>query len=95
MHCYGVPGYVRIVETLEARGWPRRAFWPHGGHPFALHVVSALGLGGAEVNPRSFAPFGGLPGGAVPRAGRAAPPEAPGIGFELTPSLAALFRSLL
>jgi len=54
VHCYGLPGYLQILRELEGRGWPRAAFWPHGGHLFSLHVVSALGLGGAEVNPFCF-----------------------------------------
>jgi L-alanine-DL-glutamate epimerase-like enolase superfamily enzyme len=95
VHCYGLPGYLRILERLEAGGWPRRAFWPHGGHLFALHVASALGLGGAEVNPLAFAPFGGLADGMIPADGSAAPPEAPGIGFERKADALALFRSLL
>lgn len=93
-HCYGLPGYLRIVEALEASGWPRAAFWPHGGHLFTLHVAAALGLGGAEVNPMCFRPFGGLSDGASPMGGRAAPPESAGIGFETRAELAALFRSL-
>lgn len=48
VHCYGLPGYLRIVELLESRGWPRAAFWPHGGHLFCLPVVAALGLGGPK-----------------------------------------------
>ena len=95
VHCYGLPGYLQILRRLEARGWGRAAFWPHGGHLFCLHVVRALGLGGAEVNPLCFHPFGGLPDGAAPVDGRAAPPEAPGIGFETKAALHALFRSLL
>ena len=94
VHCYGVPGFLQIVGELEARGWPRRAFWPHGGHLFTLHLVSALGLGGAEVNPLCFAPFGGLPDGAAPIDGLATPPEAPGVGFELQAELLTLFRDL-
>ena len=43
VHCYGIPGYLEIVRDLESRGWPRRAFWPHGGHLFTLHVAAALG----------------------------------------------------
>jgi L-alanine-DL-glutamate epimerase-like enolase superfamily enzyme len=58
-HCYGVPEFLRIVQTMEQRGWPRDAFWPHGGHLYTLHLVAALGLGGCEMNPQSFQPFGG------------------------------------
>ncbi|KUZ09959.1 hypothetical protein WI69_23935 [Burkholderia diffusa] len=49
VHCYGLPRYLQIVDHFVSNGWRRDAFWPHGGHLFSLHVVSALGLGGAEV----------------------------------------------
>jgi len=94
-HCYGVPGFLRIVDALVQRGWPRSAFWPHGGHLFTLHLVAALGLGGCEMNPLSFQPFGGLSDGAAPSNGRVAPPDAPGIGFETKAALKALFDDLL
>ena len=42
VHCYGLPGYLQILQKLEDRGWPRSAFWPHGGHLFCLHVVAAV-----------------------------------------------------
>ncbi|HEX3500207.1 MAG TPA: enolase C-terminal domain-like protein [Stellaceae bacterium] len=95
VHCYGIPGYLRIVESLTASGWKRSAFWPHGGHLFCLHLVSALGLGGAEVNPLCFAPFGGLADATMPVGDRAAPPQDPGIGFEGKADLHALFETLL
>ncbi|HTX60247.1 MAG TPA: enolase C-terminal domain-like protein [Verrucomicrobiae bacterium] len=94
VHCYGVPGYLRIVEAMTQRGWPRSAFWPHGGHIFSLHLVAALGLGGAEVNPLCFAPFGGLQDGVTPVDGRVAPSQCPGIGFESKPDLRRLFETL-
>ena len=84
VHCYGLPGYLQIVDALLERGWNRSAFWPHGGHLFALHVARALRLGGAEVNPFSFQPFGGPP----------AIPEVPGIGFETQPAVLRLFEDL-
>jgi L-alanine-DL-glutamate epimerase-like enolase superfamily enzyme len=82
VHCYGVPGCLQIVESLEQRGWPRTAFWPHGGHLFCLHLVAALQLGGAEVNPLSFLPFGGYGDDTLVSKGIATPPQIPGIGFE-------------
>jgi L-alanine-DL-glutamate epimerase-like enolase superfamily enzyme len=95
VHCYGIPGYLRVVHSLEDSGWPRRAFWPHGGHLFCLHLVRALGLGGAEVNPLCFQPFGGLCDGVKPVHGRAAPPDATGIGFETQAALHRLFKELV
>jgi L-alanine-DL-glutamate epimerase-like enolase superfamily enzyme len=95
VHCYGLPGYLEIIRLLETRGWPRSAFWPHGGHLFCLHVVDALGLGGAEVNPLCFQPFGGYGGTMTVADGAASPPDAPGIGFELKPGLREAFATLL
>jgi L-alanine-DL-glutamate epimerase-like enolase superfamily enzyme len=95
VHCYGLPGFLRILECLGERGWSRSSFWPHGGHLFCLHIVQALGLGGAEVNPLCFQPFGGLTDGPAPEGGSARPPDAPGIGLEQRQDLHALLRSLL
>ncbi|TWB09566.1 L-alanine-DL-glutamate epimerase-like enolase superfamily enzyme [Rhizobium sp. ERR 1071] len=83
VHCYGLPGYLQIVELFTSLGWSSNAFWPHGGHLFALHVTSALGLAGAEVTPFAFHPFNGLFEGAVVAEGHTNLPEIPGIGFEL------------
>jgi len=94
VHCYGLPDYLHIVELLESRGWPRTAFWPHGGHLFCLHAAAALGLGGAEVNPLCFQPFGGYGDHAIISEGVAIPPEIPGIGFEAKQDLRDLFATL-
>lgn len=95
VHCYGLPGYLRIIDTLTAAGWPRHAFWPHGGHLFNLHLVAALGLGGAEINPLAFHPFHGPPPALPVDAGRIGLPDVPGIGFELHDNAWQAFRSLI
>jgi D(-)-tartrate dehydratase len=95
VHCYGIAGYLQIIDYLESRGWKRTAFWPHGGHLFCLHVVAALGLGGAECNPLSFQPFGGYADGTTVMDGFVAPPDSPGIGFETRKFLNSLFQTLL
>ena len=95
VHCYGLPGYLQILQILENRGWPRSAFWPHGGHLFCLHVVAALGLGGAEVNPLCFQPFGGYADDTIVTEGIAIPPQIPGIGFETRQHLRDQFATLL
>jgi D(-)-tartrate dehydratase len=94
VHCYGIPGYLQIIDHLEGRGWPRTAFWPHGGHLFCLHIVAALGLGGAEVNPLCFQPFGGYADDMTVRDSVTRPPETPGIGFEAKHELRDLFGTL-
>jgi D(-)-tartrate dehydratase len=94
VHCYGLPGYLQIIDTLTAAGWPRHAFWPHGGHLFSLHLVAALGLGGAEITPLAFQPFHGPPPALPVNAGRMRLPDVPGIGFELHDDAWPAFRSL-
>jgi D(-)-tartrate dehydratase len=95
VHCYGLPGYLQIVNAFEARGWKRERFWPHGGHLFTLHVAQGLGLGGTEMNPLSFQPFGGLADSAYVTEGRVAAPEIPGIGFEARTATKRAFYELL
>ncbi len=87
MHCYGLTGYLQILDYLLARGWPSSAFWPHGGSLFCQHVVAALGLGGAEINPLAFAPFRGFADGQIISDGYITLPEHPGIGFERHPEI--------
>jgi D(-)-tartrate dehydratase len=94
VHCYGLPGYLRIVDYLGAAGWPRTAFWPHGGQLFGLHLAAALGLGGAEATPLAFHPFDGPPRLLPVTSGRVPLPEAPGIGFEIHDAARSAFASL-
>lgn len=94
-HCYGIPEYLRIIKLFEDAGWSRRAFQPHGGHLFTLHVAAALGLGGTESNPHNFQPFGGFADTSTVEDGFVRPPDAPGIGFESRSTLGELFGSLL
>jgi hypothetical protein len=57
--------------------------------------AAALGLGGAEVNPLCFQPFGGYGDDMRVVAGATEPPTVPGIGFELKRSLRNTFEALL
>lgn len=93
-HCYGFSGFLRIVRTMVDRGWTTRSFWPHGGHLFSLHVAAALDLGGTEVNPASFSPFGGIADGDVVENGVVRAPDDPGLGFERRRALLDLFRTM-
>jgi L-alanine-DL-glutamate epimerase-like enolase superfamily enzyme len=95
VHCYGLPGFLQIVEYFTAEGWPRSAFRPHGGHLYCLHLVAALGLGGAELNPLCFQPFGGVTDEMSIKDGHADLPQAPGIGFELKSGLRQAFQVML
>jgi L-alanine-DL-glutamate epimerase-like enolase superfamily enzyme len=87
VHCYGLTHYLDIVAAFEKAGWPRSAFWPHGGHLFAAQIAAALGLGGAEVNPCAFQPFGGLGDDGRLADGSIVLSERPGIGLEAKSAL--------
>lgn len=91
VHCYGLTGYLRIIDDLIAKGWPRRSFRPHGGHLFCLHLVAALGLGGAEITPFAFHPFASLGDQTRIADGHADLPQVPGIGFELNRDIGRAF----
>lgn len=95
VHCYGIPGYLRIMNHLSEKGWPLSAFWPHDGHLFSIHVAKALGLGGVELNPLCFQPFGGFGDGAALHEGKVVPPSDIGIGFERKSELWRLFADQL
>ena len=91
---YGLTEYFGIIEALEAHGFGRSQVLPHGGHLINLHIVAGLGLGGCEVYPGVFQPFGGYPRACMVAEGLAFPTDAPGFGLEqkdeLRPALALL-----
>lgn len=91
---YGIVEYVRMLEVLNAEGWPTRAMIPHGGHQLGLAAASGLHLGGSESYPGVFQPFGGFADAIPIESGRVRPPEVPGIGIEEKASLADVFYRL-
>lgn len=91
---YGVSGYLRIVDVVEAHGWSRRNLIPHGGHQLNLCVASGLGLGGTEVYPGVFAPIGGLADNVKISPEGATPSSSVGIGIEHKADLLAAFEAL-
>lgn len=92
---YGVTGYLRLVDAVEAMGWSRHSLVPHAGHLLSLHTVAGLGLGGHEAAPDPSRPFGGFPDGVEVADGTVAPPDAPGVGIETKTNLYAVFAELL
>ncbi|MGE0798155.1 MAG: enolase C-terminal domain-like protein [Lautropia sp.] len=79
---YGLTDYLKTVALLESHGFSRQQVLPHGGHLINLHIATALGLGGCEVYPGVFQPFGGYPDACMRPGGRAFPTDAAGFGLE-------------
>ena len=92
---YGIAQYARTIAMLEARGWPRRAHFPHGGNQMSLNIAAGLGLGGAESYPGVFGDFGGFADDARLEEGYLTLSDRPGIGFEGQSSLYRIMRRLL
>lgn len=91
---YGITAYLDTLEMLDAHGWDRRRCMPHGGHQMALHAAAGLGLGGNELYPKVFEPFGLLPEETSVQDGSVVPTEAPGIGLELIGPLYEVLEAL-
>lgn len=94
VHCYGLCGYLQIVDFFTSRGWSAGSFWPHGGQLFALHIAVALGLGGGELTPFAFHPFNGLFDGAKAIDGAVSLPDVADIGFELAFPIRSVLRAI-
>ena len=92
---YGLSEYLRIIELLQAHGFARTQVLPHGGHLINLHIVAGLGLGGCEVYPGVFQPFGGYPSACMVAEGMAFPTDAPGFGLEQKAELRPALQRLL
>ena len=92
--CYGLTDYMLTMNALEANGFSRQQVYPHGGHLINLHIVAGLGLGGCEVYPGVFQPFGGYSDNCMVADGFARPTEAPGFGLEEKPGLGDFVRRL-
>jgi L-alanine-DL-glutamate epimerase-like enolase superfamily enzyme len=84
---YGLTEYARMLAVLEAAGFDRAHAFPHGGHLINLHIGMGLNLGGCEVYPGVFAPFGGFGPDARIAGGVARASDAPGFGLEAKPEL--------
>jgi L-alanine-DL-glutamate epimerase-like enolase superfamily enzyme len=79
---YGLTEYARMLDVLEANGFDRKHAFPHGGHLINLHIGIGLNLGGCEVYPHVFQPFGGFAPMCRLENGVAVPSDAPGFGLE-------------
>jgi len=92
---YGLTDYMATLAALESRGFSRAQVLPHGGHLINLHIVAGLGLGGCEVYPGVFQPFGGYPQACLVSRGHALPTQAPGFGLEEKPGLREAIAGLI
>jgi L-alanine-DL-glutamate epimerase-like enolase superfamily enzyme len=93
--CYGITELVCILDMAGQFGWDRQRFAPHAGHLLSLNAVAGLGLGMHETAADPDSLFGGYPAGMSVDGGYVKMTDAPGVGIEAHPALAAVFADLL
>lgn len=91
---YGLTEYLRIIGSVEDRGWSRRRLIPHGGHQLALNIAAGLQTGGSESYPGVFQPYGGFADDIAVEDGYTRPHDTPGIGVERRAKMYAELRRL-
>jgi hypothetical protein len=80
---------------LKEHGWSPARCIPHGGHQMSLNIAAGLGLGGNELYPRIFQPFGGFADGIPVQDSYVRLPDIPGVGFEAKAELYKLTKTLV
>ena len=78
----GLTEGLKIIETAESEGWPRRRIVLHGGTQLALAMSAGLQLGGTETYPLMFQPYGGFADDTPIADGYTTLPDLPGLGIE-------------
>lgn len=58
---YGLVEYLRTLKMLKDNNWSSTRVIPHGGHQISCNIAAGLNLGGNEIYPSLFQPFGGFP----------------------------------
>ena len=92
---YGLPDYLKTLQSLTAHGWSWQSVHPHGGHQMSLNLAAGLGLGGNESYPGVFQPLGGFADDIAVENGFVQMPDTPGIGLELKASLWKFLKELI
>ena len=62
---YGVVEYLRTLKMMKENEWSSTRVIPHGGHQISCIIAARLNLGGNEIYPSLFQPFGGFPDASI------------------------------
>ena len=90
----GLTEGLKIIETAESLGWPRRRIVLHGGTQLSLAMAAGLQLGGTETYPLMFQPYGGFADDARVENGYVGLNDAPGLGIEVKSKLFEVMKPL-
>ena len=91
---YGLVEYLRTLKMLKDNNWSSTRVIPHGGHQISCNIAAGLNLGGNEIYPSLFQPFGGFPDLSTVMDSYVTFPKFIGMGFENKKKLIDLLSKL-
>ena len=91
---YGLVEYLKTLSMMKEYNWSSRRVIPHGGHQLSCNIAAGLNLGGNEIYPSLFQPFGGFPDKSLVENSFVTFPKFIGMGYEKKEKLNNLFKKL-
>ena len=91
---YGLVEYLKTLNMMKEYNWSSRRIIPHGGHQLSCNIAAGLNLGGNEIYPSLFQPFGGFPDESLVEDSFVTFPKFIGMGYEKKEKLNNLFKKL-
>ena len=91
---YGLVEYLKTLNMMKEYNWSSTRVIPHGGHQISCNIAAGLNLGGNEIYPSLFQPFGGFPDSSQIENSYVTFPKFIGMGYEKKKKLYNLFLKL-
>jgi len=91
---YGLVEYLKTLNMMKEHDWSSTRVIPHGGHQLSCNIAAGLNLGGNEIYPSLFQPFGGFPDKSLVENSFVTFPKFIGMGYEKKEKLNNLFKKL-
>ena len=91
---YGLVEYLKTLKMMKENNWSSTRVIPHGGHQISCNIAAGLNLGGNEIYPSLFQPFGGFPDSSLVENSHVTFPKFIGMGYEKKEKLNTLFKKL-
>ena len=91
---YGLVEYLKTLEMIKDYGWSATRIIPHGGHQLSCNIAAGLCLGGNEIYPNLFQPFGGFPDNSLVENSFVSFPKFVGLGLESKAKLKVILEQI-
>jgi len=91
---YGLVEFLQTLKMMKKYDWSPSRIIPHGGHQLSCNIAAGLGLGGNEIYPNLFQPFGGFPDQSIVENSFVTFPSFVGLGLESKSKLKELLSKI-